>query len=317
MYATPDNPAANRLGAGITEDDVSSAVSRSGYPLQTIVADHLRSQFDHIREEWSYIDSDTEQHRAIDIYARKRLITPPWDEELKVVPSVSLLIECKRSELPYVFFLSPSKLEPRDFPLVCGLPKLKLRQPKTGVIRPDFPVGEALDLGAFRFAREPNYCTSFSKVVRSGKKVELAGDEPFRGLLFPITKAMQHYEMLQAPQGPSYSKYYCDLTVGVGILDAPMVGVRVSEAANDLLYVPWVRVVRHESGEVHQRRYPEKHRSRLFAVDVIHKDFLQTYLDNEHLHEFAVSFAGLVQRHQDSLASGTGLATNDWKLVPC
>jgi hypothetical protein len=62
----------NQLGAGLNEPQVLAAVEKSGYPLQTIVGDILRSDFD-VQQEWCYVDRDSKELRAIDIHARRRL----------------------------------------------------------------------------------------------------------------------------------------------------------------------------------------------------------------------------------------------------
>jgi hypothetical protein len=45
MDAAPNNPVANALGPNITEAQISDAVRKSGYPLQTIVAKMLKDEF--------------------------------------------------------------------------------------------------------------------------------------------------------------------------------------------------------------------------------------------------------------------------------
>lgn len=76
MKTIDNNPPSNVLGPGITEDSLKSAISNSGYPLQTIVADYIRTELNavlewpySIQQEWAYIDKDTGEHRAIDIFA--------------------------------------------------------------------------------------------------------------------------------------------------------------------------------------------------------------------------------------------------------
>jgi hypothetical protein len=119
METRPNNPATNKLGPGLTETDVLDAVSKSGYPLQTIVGNYLRSQF-HVQEEWSYIDKDAQELRTIDILAEKHLYDLTR-EHPRVRPTLDLLVECKQSALPYVFFLSSSKPWVPHFPLLAGL----------------------------------------------------------------------------------------------------------------------------------------------------------------------------------------------------
>ena len=57
MEQSQNNPAANTLGAGVTEADLASAIQNSGYPLQTVVANFLRNRF-MVQDEWGYIDKE-------------------------------------------------------------------------------------------------------------------------------------------------------------------------------------------------------------------------------------------------------------------
>jgi len=311
--ATPNNPPSNKLGAGLTEADVSAAVSKSGYPLQTIVANSLHPQF-HVQEEWSYIDKDTQEARTIDILAVKQLYDFT-QEQPRVRPTLDLLVECKQSALPYVFFLASSRPWVPHFPLLAGLFKHTLNiTTDDDASSWELSVLNALGLDFHPFiTREPEYCISFAKSVRKGSDVELSGSEAFHGLVLPMLKAMYHFQTVESP--PKTAWYFdCHLCIGIGVLDAPMVGVRVSEQSHDLTLLPWVRVVRHETDEI-----PDwHHRTRLFAIEIVHKDFLQDYLD-KHLLPFAEEFSKLTIKHQQVLASGeafaTGMGKGSWARI--
>lgn len=306
MEVTPNNPPTNKLGSGFSDADIRTAVSQSGYPLQTIIANFLRSKFEepgYVQEEWSYLDKDSHEVRAIDILAEKWL----WDfkqKQPRVRPNLSLLVECKKSDLPYVFFLSSGKPWIPHFPLLAGLFRDTLTittddSPSTW----ELPVLRALGLHSHPFiTKEPEYCFSFTKCERKGKGIVLSGSEPFHELVLPILKAMYHFQAAESP--PKTAWYFdCNLTIGIGVLDAPMVGVRVSEQSHDLKLLPWVRVVRHETGED-----PDwTHQTRLFAVEIVHKDFLEEYL-SQHVLPFAQEFCGLATKHQHVLASGEAFA---------
>lgn len=315
MEAIPNNPPTNKLGSGLSEADVLAAVSKSGYPLQIMVANFLRPQF-HVQEEWSYVDKDTHELRTIDILAEKRLYDFT-QEQLRVRPTLNLLLECKQSTLPYLFFLSSSKPWVPHFPLLAGL----FRHTLVLITDDDassweLPMLHALGLDSHPFiAEEPEYCMSFTKCVRKGSDVELSGSESFHGLVLPILKAMHHFQIAETP--PKTARYFdCHLAIGVGVLDAPMIGVRVSEQSHDLTLLPWVRVVRHETDEISGWQ----HWTRLFAIDIVHKDFLQDYLD-KHVLPFAQEFCELTIKHQQVLATGEAFATglgmgkNSWHNI--
>lgn len=302
---TPYNPPTNRLGSGVEADDVLEAVSASGYPLQTVVANKLNRDFTHTQEEWSYRDSDTNDLRTLDVLARRALYVTTM-ERPKVDPYLALLIECKRAELPYVFFLSAGEAATPDFPLVTGVPKLNVQVADTGSTYSGVRVPQALSLDADAFVREAEFCTTFAKCARKGKKLELSGSEAYNALVLPLSKALHHFDMAWTTKPRvKYAGYLCHLALAVGVLDAPMVGVRASESSSQAILLPWVRVVRHESAEAADRE--RVNRPKVLAIDIVHKDFFDVYL-NEHVGSFATRFLNLVVKHQEALSSGSGSA---------
>jgi len=301
MDATSDNPTTNNLGPGLTEQNVAAAVSKSGYPLQTNVSRILQPKFT-LQEEWSYFDKDSKEIRTVDILASQLLYDPTTQEQPRVRPTLSLIIECKQSTLPYIFFLSPNTKWIPNFPLLAGLAKheITLTTDDTPSIFTD-PVLHVLGLDFHPFiADRSEHCMSFSKCVRKGSELELSGSEPFQALVLPLLKAMRHFREVESPVDTAFY-FDCHAVVGVGVLDAPMIGVRVSETRNDLILLPWVRVVRHSTDETES--YFDS--TRLFAIDIVHKDFFQEYLDNNAL-AFAQDFSRLVIKHQHILATGEG-----------
>jgi len=72
-----NNPETNVLPNGLDEEQIIEAVRVSGYPLQTVVYEKLSSKF-HIQEEWNFVDSDSNEERAIDLLAQldERLALP-------------------------------------------------------------------------------------------------------------------------------------------------------------------------------------------------------------------------------------------------
>ena len=169
---------------------------------------------------------------------------------------------------------------------------------------------EALDLQAAAFQTTPDCCTSFSKVVRKGPGVELSGTEAYSGLILPIIKALEHLD--QSVEPSATARYFdAHLSVGLGVLDAPMVGVRAENGHTKMTLVPWVRVLRHEYSQKAERL----DRNRVWIVDLVHKEFLATYV-NTHLVPFAKTFAERVLRHTEEIATGkafaTGMGKNSW-----
>ena len=299
MKEAPLNPPENNLGPGVVESDVIDAVTRSGYPLQTIVGERLRSDFLFVQDEWGFIDRDTGEARALDLAATKWL----WDadNQPRVRPELTLLVECKKSELPYVFFLR-SREPILGVPLVVGPRGTKVTL-TTDDDRSRYTLGvlAALGLDAHDFAAKPPHAITFSRAVRKGQALDLSGSDAYNSVLLPLLKAMLFFEKTRSGQPSWYSDL--QLVVGVGVLDAPMVGVSVAKGQTRFELVPWVRGARHESYETTSPF--EQHR--LFGVDLVHRSFLDAFLA-DHLLPFAYDFGTRVLARQPVILSGQGHA---------
>jgi hypothetical protein len=298
-----DNPPRNVLASGITEAAVQEAITRSGYPLQTQVAEKLSGEF-HVREEWSYLDRDSSGLRTLDVLASRVLydIDAP---QPRARPELSLLIECKRSELPFVFFATRRRPWLQNFPMIAGLRANSLHLfTDDNLSTWNLPILRALGLDTHSFLTDVPISSTFSKCVRrSGGGVELSGEESYNSVVLPLIKAAAHFEQAEAPR-PNFYYFDAHITVPIAVLDAPMVLVETSNAQPKSRLVPWVRVARHEyDGDTEDWR-----KDRLWAIDVVHIDYLETYVA-KHVQPFAEAFGRLAVAHHEELATGEGFAT--------
>lgn len=304
MDQAQNNPAANQLAAGLTEDQLREAIAKSGYPLQTIVSDLLRSKVVAedanfaVQEEWSYVDRDTEELRTIDMLAELRL--HDWEPQPRVRPQLNLIVECKQSTLPFVFFETSRTPWLQGFPAIAGL-----RTDSIVITSDDDPsswtysIPHALDLDEDPFQSALCTCHTLSKCIRKGSDIELSGADSFNTLVLPLVKALQHFVNLQRPVKTAWY-FDCHATLAVAVLDAPMVRVGVGPNGPALTAMPWVRVVRHEYDDEAERFA----RDQLRVIDVVHRAFFDSYLD-EHVLPFARRFAERVLRHPTELATGS------------
>lgn len=303
MESAPNNPAQNVLGPGLTDQLVTAAIEGSGYPLQLVIANELNDEF-HLQEEWAFPDSETQATRTIDILATRQLYE--WKEpQPRARPALRLVIECKQSELPYVFFLSDTRPWLPDFPLIAGLKNKHITitsddDPSTWNLSPL----DVLDLSRHPFlTTEVPVCVTLSKCVRKGSELVLSGSDAYQGLVFPLTKAAQHLRDRQVP--PTTAYYFdCDLIIPLAVIDAPMVGVCLDKDGTKSKLLPWVRVARHQPLDGDHKN----ERGTVFGVDVVHKDFLATYIA-QHVMPFANAFATLALKHHNVLADATGFVT--------
>jgi len=73
MNFSKENPPTNILPNGLTEADIDKAITKSGYPLQSIIGEILRTRF-YCQDEWSYIDNDSHEIRTMDIFGFCKII---------------------------------------------------------------------------------------------------------------------------------------------------------------------------------------------------------------------------------------------------
>ncbi|SRR6266404_1954101 len=305
-----ENPKSNALPTALRIEDVLHAVQASGYPLQTNIASQLKDTFA-IHEEWCYVDDETDKLRTIDILAERYLASV--EHHFRVRPHLSLLIECKQSELPYVFFRGSAREMPRDFPVFAGLHKYDIDvKVQSGEGNATSELVSAMDLARHPFiSQPPKSCTAFSKLARKGKEVqmgelavdnvEMSGTQAYANLMLPLLKSVHHYR--KAVEPPNTAHYFdLRMVVAIGILDAPMLTFVIEGGVPSLVFAPWVRVLRHAyaAGELHQRR-------RTYAVDMVHKDFFSPYV-NQHLLPFAETFGKRAEEMHKILASGKAYA---------
>ena len=300
MNSAQQNPAGNQLKTGVTEDQVRVAVEGSGYPLQTIVADILKSNF-YVQQEWCYVDRDSKELRAIDLHARRMLHEWGAGPQPRVRPHLDLLVECKQSQLPYIFFLSNSNPASLDSPEIVGLNHRDIEIATDDDLSTySFSHISAFDLNLDEFQRVPPYSSTFSKCVRKGAEIELSGTEAYAGLVLPLIKALHHFRLAKHPV---QTAWYFDarMVIALAVLDVPMIAASFENQTTTLTLTPWVRVLRHEYVEEAE----QWERDRVWTVDVVHKEFLTTYLES-HALPFAQRFSDRVLKHPTELATGKG-----------
>ncbi|KAF6243326.1 hypothetical protein C6988_03525 [Nitrosopumilus sp. b1] len=304
MEAVPENPPTNMLGKGLDESEVIKAIEQAGYPLQTIIVNKLSKKFDLIEEEWTFIDDDLQKRRSIDIIASKRLYNEEEGIQKRIRPILSMLIECKKSETPYVFFVSKNHKIGNEFPFYAGLSKYELRVKSNDSYAPwHIDISDGLSLYEHPFMKKPlATCSVFTKCNRGKNHLECSGDESFNNLILPLLKSLYYFRKINKP--PKTAEYFDFIaTLAVGVVDAPMIGITSSEAGNKSILLPWVRVIRHQSDENEGWLQREKY----LSIDIVHKDYFDTYVD-KHVLPFSKEFSKKALVQHEVIAEGKGYA---------
>lgn len=300
---SPDNPPDNKLPSGFRLERITDAVRHSGYPLQTVVAQALLPRFKVI-EEWGYSDRDTQDHRSLDLFTSYTITKRPGSQ---LTPTLALLIECKRSALPYLFFSAAVPDTPREFPAVLGLPDdYELHAPGgTRYISPS----AFLRLDDFRFVNAgPPLCNALAKSAgeRKQQTLKLSGAVPFKTAILPLISALEHLRRLYTPAQPPYAP--C-VTLCICVLDAPMILAEGTPEDPQLTLSPWIRVVRGEAVQV-ERWFRYRH----YVVDLVQRHFLAAFL-SQHLLPFADSFSDRVLQGEPLVLGRKGRVpdANNWR----
>lgn len=295
MRVAAENPATNMLPQGVKEASLVNAIVRSGYPLQGLVARKLQKDFTVI-EEWEFVDDSREEHRNLDLLAVRKLTSGEERER----GSVSLLVECKRSRHPFIFFKKVTGVGPPRFPVVAGVPADTVHIKETNGQNRGLELAPAtalgIDLDPFVKAGPPT-CATMTRAAPNGDKVELSGSESFRELILPLIKALRYTQGLyKRDRSPAYPV----LVLCLAVLDAPMVLIEDPDTANDPVLCPWVRFERREPNPDRRSRV----KTRFYGIDVIHVDFLTTYV-SKHLLPYTGLFLTRLLSH-GALLDGSG-----------
>ncbi|MEU7260789.1 hypothetical protein AB0B21_34030 [Streptomyces rimosus] len=291
------NPQSNHLKGGLTEEALTAAIEKSGYPLQSAIYELLGSDF-RVQQEWGFRDRITGDMRSCDLMAMKELDTPPSDAS-RIRTSLTVLIECKQSDLPYIFF------SPARSPWQLALPQVTGLRGRTVRVWTDdsgatwtHSVLRALELDEEPFMTRDGF-SIVSKCARKGPKLELSGTDAYNGIVMPLASAATHFITSSAPKD-TYHWFDAYLLCGVAVLDAPMVEAKTTPTGTELHFTPWCRLFRHEPED--PGAFME-HTGQTMAIDVVHKDFFTEYLSG-HLIPFARSFSERALRHHEVLATG-------------
>jgi len=289
------NPAENRLKPGINEGSLLDAIDTAGYPLQSVVASKLLAQF-RVTEEWGYVDSESKQHRSLDVFGFR--VCSEGSEDAGFPCTAAILVECKRSRAPFIFFKRVSEALIPQYPHVAGLGAgLRSLQTTTLLKITSVPLSSILGLNDTPFvAAPPARCSALARAELNGDKVRLSGDDAYNSVVLPLVKATRHAESLYNGAGKKGSRLLT-LILPIAVIDAPMLLVETPQTSRDPVASPWLRIVRQEAREGDQGWY------RWDAIDAVHIGFLDAYL-SDHLLPFLRTFASRVVRQKDVLRQG-------------
>lgn len=287
------------LPKGIDPKELVEAVRVSGYPLQAVVARELNENFN-VVEEWGFVDRASQEHRSLDVFAHRRLaVTSP-----RLQTSLSLLVECKRSELPYVFFATAIPHSPPGFPSIVGLPWRTFSLSQEGAGSIGIPPADFLRCSEFPFVKAPATAATFCRVERKGKGLSLSGAVPYNTVVLPLASALEHYADSRSGALATQPCLYPTFALCVCVIDATLVVAGGTPESPELSTARWIRLV-HEEALREDRWW----RRRQYYVDVVSREFLGEFLDG-HVLPFAEQVALRMAEREELVVTGKGKVQN-------
>jgi len=294
----------DHLPSGMDAAEFTRAVAGSGYPLQMYAARVLKDLGFWVQEEWAYTDRDGGLRRAIDMFAG-RAGEPCESPAGRSTVSVELLIECKQSRHPFVFFEAINPPSQSDHPSpICNPGQFQLypHSGSNGVGGSWFrevSLGTALDIPDLPFIASTAIAASMSIARPHGKKIAMSGDEAYRELLLPLTKATGEHRALRMKQRSSRGEpQVIEVPFSIALLDAPMFLVK----AADLNPVPIERLRMFVRDPIDpDARFWSL--PRVHFVEVVQKSEFARFLSEE-LSEFMRDYEERVTAHHQIVLSG-------------
>jgi len=167
------------------------------------------------------------------------------------------------------------------FPSIFGLPHggVSLKESKDPARHQIVLASRALGLSELPFVSlATDRAGSFSQAIPHGKdRVDLSGADAFKNLILPLSKASDHARSVFGHgHGPEFSTVFARAAFSVAVLNALMILIEGPDRTFDPVYSPWVRVIRQEPNiDRIGIDTPFRH----YAIDAVHIDFLDEYLE--------------------------------------
>ena len=310
-----------QLKAGISGKDLLDAINKSGYPFQAEIADHVRTKLagidgSEVQEEWAYIDADEGGIRSLDVFVEAPLYSTEdaISKKKKIWPYLNMLIECKQSEFPYIFFLRAKSAGYVNFPDIAGVSSADLRlvmQGKSfsGLYPVNMSMHDVFACYNLQTFRGPAFnAISMAKAVRKGSKLELSGEDVYRGLTLPLMKAADYIRDHSAPESDA-AVINPKFIVTIAVIRAPLIGAYLHQGKTIMLGIPWVRACRIEPAMADQHSRPG---ASVRYFDVVHSEFFPNYIELLIKDSFALAQRMLMC--DEVVYSGVGLRDFDAQL---
>lgn len=248
------------LEQAITED-----LQRTGYPTEIVCASKMQDRQWSVTHNPSYWDSEENQSREYDIRAYKS-----WTSDSQTATvGVYLIVECKKSERPWVFFTT---LEKHNYPRLGRYIKFRSLKysPFTAIDQEHSIIGDDE-------LRSIHHYFQFNKQARTFyeplKQLEKAAHSPtiYTAVMSIIKATLFH--LRDTPIADTVFPIYYPVIVFSGSLFEAFVN---PDKTIDLSPTQYVQLK--YSYFQHEPKHSTWSDQQSFTIDIIHEDFLSSFL---------------------------------------
>jgi hypothetical protein len=151
------------------------------------------------------------------------------------------------------------------------------------------------------FDGPPLQAVSLAKATRrggQGGRLEISGEDTYRGLTLPLLKAVDYLKERTAPAADA-NAFFPRLIVSLAVVRAPLIGAYLHNERTVMMATPWVRISRVEPSADDSRR------SNVRYFDIVSSDHFAKYLNA--LVSDSMEASKRMRAHEEVLRSGVGL----------
>lgn len=257
------------------EQQIREAIDKSGYLFESQIGYLLREQDYLVTPNYNFEDAETGESREIDLHA----ILGYFEEDLEICLEQLLLIECKKTSNPLVFFSKPKYKELKGFdeyfeiigaPESFDVPRIK------GVTS----LEKYLKLSEFSHRYKlANTSSQFCMICRKGNEWEAQHGPVYNGMILPLIKCLSSEKKSYRKSIP---KNYIHLEIIYPIVVVDSALYLMNSETNEMKRKKWI---------LFYRQYESK-KVKLSAMI----DFVQCKHINTYLKEIKTSFTAICER---------------------
>jgi hypothetical protein len=274
----------------ISNEEILKILKTSGYPLEQEVASSLQ------KIEWSpvlnyaYTDVETDSSREIDVLCERSFWEIRHNQSLKakqeqvqhkkwvtieqkVRVNAELLVECKKTKSPLVFFCRekqaydffPSQSD--NLIQWSGVRSEIVVKPINELSVHSYSIGQFLRFGILsHYSKAKEVSSQFCKIHKEGKKFKADHGEIYQSFVVPLVKAVEWQKRLHPYRGTPYQ----DLFLYYPIIVAEGTLLKVNPECNEIAETNHVELL---------RRYYSGKVTGCYRIDVVSKDYFSDFVE--------------------------------------